>query len=87
MALPHRSRKSKSPDPLFAATVGYVRSSGILSLDAYCKGKRLGAWPCYHSGTVRLADMTDETALSSIERRLVVYAVRSNRRRYTAVRA
>jgi hypothetical protein len=62
---------AETREPTFVATVGYVRSLGIGSLDAYCKGKRAGAWPCHDSGIVSLADISDEATIRSVERRLV----------------
>ena len=71
MARDYRSTISKRPEVPFVATVGYVRSLGIGSLDAHCKGKRAGAWPCHHYGTVGLFGLKDDVTLFSIERRLV----------------
>jgi len=66
--LPTRARK---PDLPFVATVGYVRSLGIGSVDVFCKGKRTGAWPCHHSGIVSLSGLRSEATLRALEQRLV----------------
>ena len=60
--------------PPFEATVGYVRRLEISSLSVWCKGKREGAWPCHHGGTVALEGIADEEPLLAVERRLVCTA-------------
>lgn len=56
------------------ATVGYVRSLQIGTLTAFCRGKRAGAWPCHHCGTVDLSGFPDTLPLEAIERRLACTA-------------
>lgn len=54
----------------FIATIGYVRSLKIGSLDVYCDGKREGGWPCHHHSVMSIYGLPDEMTLVSIERRL-----------------
>jgi hypothetical protein len=62
--------KASHQEPLFIATVGYVRSLRIGALAAYCGGRRAGGWLCHHDATVSIDEFADELPLRAIKRRL-----------------
>lgn len=54
----------------FVATVGYVRSLKISTLQVYCRGRRAGGWLCHHQAVIPLGGLPDDLALTTLERRI-----------------